>query len=111
MMAQPFIENAIEHGIRHKETKGYIKVSIQKTGKNLTWFVKDDGVGRKNAKELSKRKNHKSMATSLTLDRLKILSKKEKQKFLLEIKDLVDTELNPLGTQVMFSVPFREMEG
>jgi sensor histidine kinase YesM len=111
MMAQPFIENAIEHGIRHKETKGYVKISIQKTGKEILWIVEDDGVGRKNAKELSKRKDHRSMATSITSDRLKILSKKEKQKFILEIDDMVDKDLNPLGTQVMFSVPFREVEG
>jgi LytS/YehU family sensor histidine kinase len=110
MMAQPFIENAIEHGIRHKETKGYVKISIQKTGKEILWIVEDDGVGRKNAKELSKRKDHRSMATSITSDRLKMLSKKEKEKFILEIDDLVDKDLNPLGTRVAFSIPYRKMD-
>ncbi len=107
MLAQPFIENAIEHGLRYRNTKGYVKIVFKQKSKSIQCIVEDNGVGREKAQELSKRKDHKSMATSITTERLKILSKKEKQKFTFEIIDLVDEHSNSVGTKVTFSIPYR----
>ncbi|MBE0647340.1 MAG: histidine kinase, partial [Bacteroidales bacterium] len=52
MLAQPFIKNAIEHGIKYKETTGHINIRFM-AGGDLIWFeVEDDGVGREKALEI-----------------------------------------------------------
>jgi len=105
MMAQPFIENSIEHGLRHKKGKGFVKISFSKTDHKLTCVVEDDGIGRERSQSMEKTKNHQSMATSITKERLEILSKKYKRKFTLEIVDLKDDAGQPLGTRVEFDIP------
>ncbi|MDB4303324.1 tetratricopeptide repeat protein [Desulfosarcina sp.] len=109
MMAQPFIENAIEHGLRHKSSKGYVKITFRQEIEFIECTVEDNGVGREKSKELSQRKEHKSMATSITTERLKILSKKAKQKFTFEIIDIADQTSATVGTRVIFSIPFRKI--
>ncbi len=103
MLLQPCIENAIEHGIRWKEELGKVKVSIQKEVNYFTFVVEDDGVGR-NHKPLNGN-THKSMATSITSERLDLINKKATRKTTMVITDLV----NPSGTRVEFKVPVREI--
>jgi LytS/YehU family sensor histidine kinase len=107
MLAQPFIENAIEHGIKHKESKGFIKVNLLEKNNYLILVIEDDGVGRKKARELeqSKDKDHRSMATTITNERLANLNKKLKQKIHFEIIDLKDENGNAAGTKVIFEIP------
>jgi sensor histidine kinase YesM len=107
MMIQPFVENAIEHGIKPKETKGHIDISIKMRENQLVCVVDDDGIGRKEASKMQN-KTHRSMATSITLERLKNLNRKLRQKISLEIIDL-KTETNvSLGTRVVIGLPFNE---
>lgn len=110
MLAQPFIENAIEHGVRHKEDKGFILINFEKQNGTIRCSVEDDGVGRKKAREASKNKVHQSMATSITRERLDILSKKYKRKFDLEIIDQLDENGHASGTKVVFEMPYRIKE-
>jgi sensor histidine kinase YesM len=49
MLAQPFIENAIEHGLKSKEEKGNIEVRFIKKNQTLVLEIEDDGVGRQQA--------------------------------------------------------------
>jgi len=107
MLAQPFIENAIEHGIRNKEGKGFVSVRITKNDQALIYEIEDNGVGRKKVAELqkNKKKGHESMAVSLTRSRLQSLWGRRKPGNILEIIDLEDSEGNPLGTLVRFKVP------
>jgi len=110
MLAQPFIENAIEHGIKYKETTGHIKIRFMANG-DLIWFeVEDDGVGREKAREIeSKHKTkHRSMSTSITVERLAMLGKKLKKKIKLEITDLKDDQGIACGTKVTFGIPVVE---
>ncbi|MBK8228387.1 MAG: histidine kinase [Flavobacteriales bacterium] len=46
LVMQPFVENAIWHGISRKEEKGHIRLTVSKDGKRLMMTVEDDGVGR-----------------------------------------------------------------
>ncbi|MDP1623454.1 MAG: histidine kinase [Bacteroidales bacterium] len=110
MLAQPFIENAIEHGIRHKETTGQIEVRFQLQEGMILFEVEDDGVGRDKAQEIeSKQKSrHRSMATSITRDRLNTLNKKLKKKIRMEIIDLKDAAGKGRGTKVEFGIPVVE---
>ncbi len=107
MMAQPFIENAIEHGIKHKVIKGNISISFKRQNHYVELVVEDNGIGREKAKELLLRfdKDHKSLATSITLERIKVLNRKHKRKITLEIIDLKGEYGEAKGTRVVFQVP------
>jgi sensor histidine kinase YesM len=107
MLVQPFIENAIEHGIRHKNSTGLVTVEIKQEKGNLVIIIEDDGVGREKAKEIesSKYKEHQSMATQITRERLASLNRKLKNKVIFEIIDLKDQSGNGLGTRVNFTLP------
>jgi len=107
MLIQPFVENAIEHGIKSKETKGNIDIRFKMKGEQLVCEVDDDGIGREKATEIQA-KGHRSMATSITQERLRNLSRKFRQKIILEIIDLkTDTNVS-LGTRVMIGLPYRK---
>jgi len=108
MLIQPFIENAIEHGIRHKETKGKINIRFRLENKKVICEVEDDGVGREKAWEVEyqKRKTHKSLAINIINDRIQSLNKKLKQKISLSIIDLKSDTLEPQGTKVVLSIPY-----
>ena len=87
MLAQPFIENSIEHGIKFKETPGHIDIRFQLEGDMIRFEVEDDGVGRERAKEieLKQKRIHRSMSTSITHERLIKLNKKLRHKIKMEI--------------------------
>jgi tetratricopeptide (TPR) repeat protein len=107
MLIQPFVENAIEHGIKSKETKGHIDIRFKMTGEQLVCEVDDDGIGREKATEIQA-KGHRSLATSITQERLRNLNRKLRQKVSLEIIDLkTDTKVS-LGTRVIIGLPFRK---
>jgi len=107
MLTQPFIENAIEHGIKHKNSKGNISVRCKLKDEKIVFDVEDDGVGRARAKEILNKqdKDHKSLATAITYERIRVLNKKLKKKIILGIKDLMDSENKPAGTKVILQIP------
>jgi sensor histidine kinase YesM len=72
MLVKPFIENAIEHGIKHREIPDHIDIRFSLNDQMLVFEVEDDGIGRQKAREISilKDPEHRSMATSLTIERL-----------------------------------------
>jgi tetratricopeptide (TPR) repeat protein len=107
LLIQPFVENAIEHGIRHKPGKGHVTVEFIIKNDSLSISIEDDGVGRARAREFEdlKRKNHTSVSTSLIRERLRILNKKSRRKITLEIQDLYDEPGEAAGTRVEIVVP------
>ena len=107
MLAQPFIENAIEHGIKHRETPGRIDVRFRLEDSLIRFEVEDDGVGREKAREIEAKHGvkHRSMATSITSDRLATINKKLKKKIRMEIIDLKDDNGHGCGTRVRFGIP------
>jgi len=107
MLAQPFIENAIEHGIRHKAGPGHIDIRFLLEDGFIRFEVEDDGVGREKAREIeaTQGRKHRSMATSITVDRLEAINRKQKKKIRLEIEDLKDEKGEGCGTKVRFGIP------
>jgi tetratricopeptide (TPR) repeat protein len=114
MLAQPFIENAIEHGIRYLPSHGRITIKISPLTPLTTllaYEITDNGVGREQAAllEQSNGRNHRPMATSITMDRLRVLSQKTKRRLKkeikLEINDLRDDKGNVRGTSVRLVIP------
>jgi sensor histidine kinase YesM len=107
MLAQPFIENSIEHGFKNKEGKGNLVIRFSKAGEMLQLEITDNGIGRDKAMEIlrNQNKDHRSMATNITLERLHALNRKSKKKIVLHIEDLFDEKGNPSGTKVSFEIP------
>ena len=112
MLIQPFVENAILHGLMHKtDNNGLIVISITDNGDNtLTCQITDNGVGRKAAAEIESKSEraHKSVGMQLTRDRLQDLNRKTKSELSYTITDLEDADGNPLGTQVTIVMPEQE---
>ena len=105
MFTQPFIENAVKHGIRHKtDGKGLIKITYLKKYQNLIVEIEDNGIGRKRSSELNN-SAHKSKAIDITNQRIKLLTQKYKQKITFEIIDLYDFENMATGTLIRFILP------
>ena len=106
MLAQPFIENAIEHGIKHKDTKGKINIKFSKGNNLVLCEIEDDGIGRKKAEEYKKQSGHKSLGMEITAERLELFNWKIKQKIELVITDIKNADQVILGTKATFSIPF-----
>jgi hypothetical protein len=111
MMLQPFVENAINHGLRYSDTKGLLKITFYNEGKMLICEVEDDGVGRERAKEIQSksRKGYKSQGLKITEERLQTFNEINEANIAYSIKDLVpnpnnDPDLN-IGTLVKIQFP------
>lgn len=87
MVIQPFIENAIWHGLHHKETKGHLDLTINKNHHHIVCHVMDDGIGIKKSKELQAGRTRKSTGIENVRERLRILNGIDQEGLKLEIKD------------------------
>jgi LytS/YehU family sensor histidine kinase len=108
MLIQPYVENAIWHGLMHKKGKGKIKVEISLLNeKQLKCLIEDDGIGREKAKEYRSinKISYKSYGMMLAKERLNVLNKINDSSLSIEITDLKDENLNPIGTRVEIFVP------
>ncbi len=107
MLAQPFIENSIEHGFKHKEGKGNMKIRFRLNGRLICFELEDDGVGREKALQImqSQNKNHQSMSTEINRQRIIALNRKLKRKITLDIIDLKDEFGKAAGTKVIILIP------
>lgn len=99
MLAQPFIENALEHGISTQE-KGLINICFEKEGNAIFLKIRDNGVGLIS----NKKDKHISRATEITKERLQLFSKKMKKKFSLNIENVKG---KGSGVQVIINLPFK----
>jgi len=108
MLIQPFIENAIDHGIKHLPGKGKVIVTYKKNVEAIIIEVLDNGVGRMEANRILKKKNpnHKSLATKITRERINVYNKELTGRISFTITDLVNEDNRALGTLVKFSIPF-----
>jgi len=107
MLAQPFIENAIEHGVQQLEGKGSVKISFTKQKEIIVFKVSDNGIGRDASKKIQKDsfKTNDSLSTNIFKERLFTLNKYSGQKITHDIIDLKDIEGNAKGTMVVINIP------
>jgi len=102
LILQPFIENAIWHGLSPKEGDKSLSLSILKSNENCIHIsIEDNGIGRKKAFEFQQQKmiQKKSVGLKLTEERLSIFGNKNNIKHQIIIEDLIDENLNT-GTKV-----------
>lgn len=104
MMIQPFIENAIWHGIMKKvPQEGNVHIYFYYEGDYLVVKVEDDGVGRKRAQEMEaeNQSERKSFGISIIEERLKILNQQRQKQMRISIEDLYDDTGVASGTRVL----------
>ncbi|RYC50466.1 histidine kinase [Flagellimonas olearia] len=100
MLLQPYIENAIWHGLRYKEDKGFLKIAVQQLGNDLLEItIVDNGIGRKKSAELktNNQKKQKSKGMGNIKKRIHILNDMYKNKVDVSITDLNEDQT---GTKV-----------
>lgn len=105
MLIQPYIENAVWHGLRYKESKGNLDVHIGKDSQGLKIEITDDGIGRKKSTELKteNQKRHNSTGLKNIQERLHILNTVYKTNYQVQIEDLPSGS----GTRVTIMVPIQ----
>ena len=107
LLLQPYVENAIWHGLLPKENgQRLLTVEVRRSGDFIQMMVEDNGIGRKNAQQLrSKTGNRRqSLGMRITDDRLKILHAIYGSEARVEVQDLTD----PTGTRVTIHLPLAD---
>ena len=105
MLVQPHVENAILHGLKPKGEGGHLHLSFTLQGPFLCVVVEDNGIGRKQAKSNPQKAGHRSMATQINKDRLKLLQSSIGEKIDLKIIDKYADDGTALGTRVVIQLP------
>jgi LytS/YehU family sensor histidine kinase len=99
LLIQPFVENAIWHGIIPKESKGLVNLNFTLQNNQLEIKIIDDGVGTKNSKS-NKSSNHISRGLELIQERVKLLNKLSNKKIVIN-----NIETVKIGTQISIIIP------
>jgi len=108
MLIQPYVENSMRHGLRHKtQGKGVITIRFRHEGNRLSVVVEDNGIGRKGAAAFKTREHieYQSKGMSLTADRIRIINSRYSEAIRVEVIDLEDEAGRPAGTRVVMEFP------
>jgi LytS/YehU family sensor histidine kinase len=107
MILQPYVENAIWHGLMHKNSSGQLTIELRKAGDRIECIVEDDGVGREAAARLKDKsiRKYRSMGMGITRDRIDIINRMDALGITTTVEDLVDGAGEAAGTRVIVSIP------
>ncbi len=109
MLFQPYLENAIKHGISHKEGESILKLSVFEEGDIIRVVIEDDGVGRALSQSWNSNysKDHISFGTSITASRMEAYNSSFQSNIKIDIIDLFHSVGNSSGTRVEMIIPIR----
>ncbi|HYH14615.1 MAG TPA: histidine kinase, partial [Flavisolibacter sp.] len=107
LLLQPFVENAIWHGLMHSHLPGHLAITLQLKNNILYCTITDNGIGRQKAADLKSKSasSNKSMGLQITANRLKLLNQEHNDAFFLQIKDLKNAAGEGCGTEVKIKIP------
>ena len=108
MILQPFVENALRHGIRHRqEGVGIITVHISKNGNGVLFSIEDNGIGRTAAAKYKSEQHieYQSKGITLATTRLELLCASDKEKITTAVIDLKNSNGDATGTKVEIQFP------
>jgi len=101
MLTQPFIENAIKHGLSNTSENGKIDINFYLKESKLFFEVTDNGKGFDAVQKSTK---HKSLAMTITKERL--VSYTKNQDFVVQADNIKDNNENVVGAKVSFEIPY-----
>ncbi|MEO0470446.1 MAG: two-component regulator propeller domain-containing protein, partial [Bacteroidota bacterium] len=109
LLIQPFVENAIIHGVAHKTDAGEIKLQFSLSDNKIECVIADNGIGRAKAADIKAQQaqHHKSAGLQVTQERLDILNHGDGNGKSIEFVDLTDPAGQASGTQVLVRLPVR----
>lgn len=115
MIVQPYVENAIEHGLRSRDN-GHVEVKFSFMNEHtILCTIRDNGIGRRAARlqklQDPKFRNYRSRGTSITEKRLQILHQAKDNEVFVETIDLYDPDTGDVqGTMVKVKIPVFELQ-
>jgi putative methionine-R-sulfoxide reductase with GAF domain/ligand-binding sensor domain-containing protein len=106
MLVQPFVENAIWHGLMPKQGERKVQIKFRLNGDMLECLIADNGIGREAAAMLKEKAStsHQSKGMAIVNERLKILRQQYQQPFEVSVTDIIDAGNNLSGTQVLLKI-------
>jgi LytS/YehU family sensor histidine kinase len=109
MILQPYVENAIWHGLMHKEEPGHLILEISRRNSSTVCIIDDDGVGWAAAQRLKSNSatRYKSMGLGITKDRIAIHNRMNELGIKVDIEDKTDEQDQAEGTRIIISIPDR----
>jgi tetratricopeptide (TPR) repeat protein len=107
MLIQPYVENAVCHGLINKPDQGLLTIKMQLCDLHICCTVEDNGIGREAAMEIKKQKDtpHSSLGTKITESRINITNAIYGTNLKVIFTDLKDAANNPCGTRVELHLP------
>ena len=107
LIIQPYVENAIWHGLMHKKERGHLDIDILEENEWLLIRISDNGIGRKKAAEMASKTatRHKSSGIRITSERIYRLRNSNIKDSQVTINDLVYDDGNVAGTEVIIKIP------
>jgi sensor histidine kinase YesM len=109
LLLQPFCENAIWHGLMHKEGQGRLDIELSMQDNILNCVITDNGVGRERAEEMNSKtaEKEKSLGLKITTERLALFNREKKLHTFYKIEDLKDECGNATGTKIILKINFK----
>jgi len=111
LLLQPFAENAIWHGLMHKEGLGHLEISLSVEEKILCCIITDEGIGRIKAAMFKSKsaEKQKSMGLQITKERLALLNQDTGEQMFLHIEDITGDDGNDAGTRVILRMHYKNL--
>ncbi len=107
LIIQPYVENAIWHGLMHKTGKGHLLIELRVERNMLFCQITDNGIGRQRAEVLKSKSasKNKSLGMQITSHRLELINFMNEKRTSVEVTDLVDPEGEACGTKILLKIP------
>lgn len=109
MIIQPYVENAIKHGLLHKTGEKQLFISITQAATQLQIRIEDNGIGRERSRQMqsSRNSNHSSFASHANMKRVELLNI-ERNEIGIEYIDKTNKNGEAAGTVIIIKIPIKE---
>lgn len=107
MFIQPFVENAIGHGLMHRETGGLLQIQLLLRDDFIECIIEDNGIGREASMEINRKKqpDHQSLGIKITQSRLNLVNSLYGKSMRIDYTDMIAADGTPAGTKVIIHIP------
>jgi tetratricopeptide (TPR) repeat protein len=109
LIIQPYVENAVWHGLMHKDEKGELEIEVVQEANSLLIKITDNGIGREQASKIASKSatKQKSMGMLITADRIAMIQSGSGNGSAVIINDLVHADGSAAGTEVLIKIPVK----